>query len=166
MKLCEMGNKSVCEAAGAPTVPPPNETNTDCYERPTIGNWTNNSGFFSSGLCQDYRGVATVMHGLKGAFCARPCALAGQLSCDTCKEACKIKNTTTGECAYCSGECAAEQCGNGKTYPSCTAINPCTPQSKMVCPCAVPNDANGKPILAQVRTTHPPLRCAAAVYYN
>ena len=30
MKLCEMHNKTVCEAAGAPTVPPPDFNTSSC----------------------------------------------------------------------------------------------------------------------------------------
>ena len=72
MKLCETHNKSVCEAAGAPTVPPPNFTTSSCYGKPTVnesndhaGGDGNASGFYNSGLCEDYRGVATVIHGRK-----------------------------------------------------------------------------------------------------
>ena len=112
MKLCEMHNKTVCEAAGAPTVPPPDFNTSSCYGKPDAAPGSNNhnggagnaSGFYNSGLCKDYRGVATVIHGLQGVFCARPCAQAGQLSCDACRPECKITNASTGECAYCSGE--------------------------------------------------------------
>lgn len=156
MQLCKMHNKSICEAAGAPTVPPPNFNTSSCYGKPDNVTGSNNhkggagnaSGFYNSGLCKDYRGVATVIHGLKGVFCARPCSQAGQLSCDTCKPECQIKNASTGACAYCSGECATEQCGNGKTYPACTKIDPCKPQSKLVCDCPVPDDDSGRPVLA------------------
>ena len=149
MQLCDLHNKTACEAAGAPTVPAPNFTQADCYGRPKE-KASNATGFYMSGLCKDYRGIATVIHGMKGAFCARPCATAGALSCSTCKPDCKIANESTGECAFCSGECQTEECGDGKTFPACTAINPCDPQkSKLVCPCTAPNDANGRPVLAK-----------------
>ena len=58
-------------------------------------------------------------------------------------------NKSSGKCTYCSGECASEQCGNGKTYPACTKINPCKPASKLVCACPTPDDVYGNPVLAK-----------------
>ena len=71
----------------------PTDFNTSsCYGKPDAAPGSNNHhggagnapGFYNSGLCKDYRGVATVIRGLKGVVCARPCAQAGQLSCDAC----------------------------------------------------------------------------------
>ena len=144
--FCDMGNKLECEAVGAPTVPPPN-FNDQCYQQP--GEFVDPRNNASS-VCEDFRGVGTVIHGIKGVFCARPCATKSSLSCETCPChpdssgacPCKIMNKTSGKCMYCSGECQ----GEGK-HPA--ANLPCTPGGALHCPCVAPPDANGKPILAQ-----------------
>lgn len=124
---CDMLNKSICEAAGAPTVPPPAWQGV-CYQAPR----TPPPGAKSPSVCSDYRGIGVVIHGVKGAFCARPCATADELTCDNCPChpeggnpcPCKIMNKSTGKCAYCAGECKHEH-GSGVPEPSSSA--PCSP---------------------------------------
>lgn len=199
MKLCDMHNKTVCEAAGAPTVPPPNFTQADCYQKPqstasgqhastaqcaaalTAACDTEKSeglnacvqcvtahstvlkghctcvdmeGFCASAgpnlghpICPDFKGIPTVLHGVKGSFCARPCVTKQSASCEDCPCPptgpcpCQVKDKN-GTCMFCSGECKAE--GH---LPA--IIDPCSDNSSMVCPCAAPPDANGNAILAK-----------------
>lgn len=141
---CAMWNKTVCEAAGAPTVPPPNWAGT-CYQKPRLLQSSK-----STSVCPDYRGVGVVIHGLKGVFCARPCETRDEVSCDDCPCPktggcpCKILNKTTGQCAYCAGECKREGYP-GKKIPDSA---PCTAGAQLTCPCDVPR-VNDKPILAK-----------------
>eukprot|EP01047_Picozoa_sp_COSAG01_P011361 COSAG01_NODE_497_length_16267_cov_5.357558_9_plen_149_part_00 len=58
-QFCTMKNKSLCEQVGAPTVPP-GSWDRLCYEKPR-----NPPPGSQLGLCKDFRGVATVIHGLK-----------------------------------------------------------------------------------------------------
>ena len=135
MQLCSMNNKSICEAAGAPTVPPPNFTGV-CYQAPQMPL----PGAQIPSVCSDYRGVGVVIHGVKGVFCARPCATEDALSCDTCPChpengnpcPCKIMNKTDPtQCLYCSGECKAE---HGNPQPRIPSSAPCSPGGKISMP--------------------------------
>jgi hypothetical protein len=140
-QICHMSNKHICEQAGAPTVPPPNFTQADCYQKPSAPSVKGGSA-----CGRDFKGLATVLHGVAGTFCARPCVTAQSATCDGCpcpKQPgagcpCKVMNRTTGKCAYCSGECKAE--GH---YPP--VINPCSTNSSMVCPCAAPPGILARP---------------------
>lgn len=198
LQLCETLNKTVCEAAGAPTVPPPNFTSADCYQKPQTGPpptvvvpssqravsapcaaalmadcdvaksqglsqcvqcvGTNAADLTShncsstdqesycaspgpnhgSPICPDFKGIPTVLHGVKGSFCARPCVTKQSASCEDCPwrahtqfppqhvswivaerllcgysppgdGACPCQvKDKNGTCLFCSGECKAE----------------------------------------------------------
>jgi len=156
------GDESLCQAAGAPTVPAPNWDGI-CYRPPTMPNAQDDMvcNFGQPGPGVD--SVAIVIHGVKGSFCAPPCQGKESASCTGCPAPCMINDTTSGKCRWCAthpaahpGICKVPFCG-GKTdhYPDAkringsTACSPCSgDEAKMVCPCPVPPDENGKPILA------------------
>ena len=135
LQLCELGDKDVCEAAGAPTVPPPN-WNGVCFDRPTK---PRSSG---ASVCQPgIEGIATVIKGVSGSFCGLPCMTESQASCDGCPDdGCQVKNKTTGQCMSCASSC--------KDQPEFDSA-PCDTQEEMVCPCGGGTDTSGQPLLAQ-----------------
>ena len=203
MQLCDMHNKSTCEAAGAPTVPPPNFTQADCYQKPQTAPGSavvpsqqhavsapcaaalmaacdsekaqglspcvacvaahaaeltgqncsavdQESYCAAPGpnhgrpICPDFKGIPTVLHGVKGSFCSRPCVTKLSASCEDCPCPpgdgpcpCQVKDSN-GTCMFCSGECKAE--GHRPAI-----IDPCSDNSSMVCPCAAPPGILAKP---------------------
>eukprot|EP01047_Picozoa_sp_COSAG01_P048405 COSAG01_NODE_4714_length_4796_cov_6.907813_2_plen_250_part_00 len=94
-QFCDMRNKSVCEAAGAPTVPPPGWDEI-CYVKP-VKPKSPQAG--SNCPLKGFEGVAVVVKGVGGSFCARPCMTAEESSCVGCPDdACQVKNQSTGKC--------------------------------------------------------------------
>ena len=81
MQLCKLNETGACEAAGAPTVPPPNWDGI-CYRAPTAPNAQDDlvCNFGQPGAGVD--SIPTVIHGLKGAFCGPPCLPKGATSCE------------------------------------------------------------------------------------
>ena len=138
---CSEQDKSPCLQAGAPTVPPPHWDGL-CYQAPTAVN----PAISDDPICKfpsDWEhvrnGEATVIHGVNGSICAQPCRTQADASCTGCPDNdCTVKNKSTGQCAWCAG------C---KETPETS--QPCQPAGKVVCPCGVPKDSAGRPILAQ-----------------
>jgi hypothetical protein len=132
---CDMHNKSVCEAAGAPTVPPPG-WNELCYTKPTKPKSPQ-----ASWNCPVFEGVGVVVKGVSGSFCAKPCMTLEESSCVGCPDdACQVKNKSTGQCSWC-----AAGCKDDGEIPSA----PCSPQQRLHCPCSAPPDKSGQPVLAR-----------------
>jgi hypothetical protein len=135
VQLCTLDEKGVCEAAGAPTVPPPDWDGV-CFDKPT------KPRSYGKSVCQpDIEGIATVVKGLSGSFCAMPCITKSQASCEGCPDdGCQVKNATTGQCVRCASSC--------KDQPEFHSA-PCDAREEMVCPCGGGTDAAGQPLLAR-----------------
>lgn len=135
VQLCTLDEKGVCEAAGAPTVPPPDWDGV-CFDKPT------KPRSYGKSVCQpDIEGIATVVKGLSGSFCAMPCITRSQASCEACPDdGCQVKNATTGQCVRCASSC--------KDQPEFHSA-PCDAREEMVCPCGGGTDAAGHLLLAQ-----------------
>ena len=135
VQLCTLDEKGVCEAAGAPTVPPPDWDGV-CFDKPT------KPRSYGKSVCQpDIEGIATVVKGLSGSFCAMPCMTKSQASCEGCPDdGCQVKNDTTGQCVRCASSC--------KDQPEFHSA-PCDAREEMVCPCGGGTDAAGQPLLAR-----------------
>eukprot|EP01050_Picozoa_sp_SAG11_P014512 SAG11_NODE_1797_length_4246_cov_2.922354_6_plen_365_part_00 len=152
MHLCKLGETGACEAAGAPTVPPPNWDGV-CYRPPTAPNTNADDlvcNFGQPGAGVD--SIPTVIHGLKGAFCGPPCLPREAASCEDCPETCQIKNKTTRKCSWCDGHthagppgtCKMPRCGGKNDHSASCA--PCNGSvAEPVCPCPAPPGILAKP---------------------
>eukprot|EP01050_Picozoa_sp_SAG11_P004072 SAG11_NODE_250_length_11615_cov_25.090917_6_plen_529_part_00 len=136
LQRCHESSKSRCLAAGAPTVPDP-QVDGECYIKPQLP-----LPNICEGVGDGRSGVATVIHGLDGAFCARECVPKSDISCDNCPEkpACHVKNHTTGKCDWCNPQCEDKKYAKGPNRV-------CQADQDLVCPCAPPLDDHGQPVL-------------------
>jgi hypothetical protein len=188
---CDAGDELLCQAAGAPTVPPPDWDGV-CYRAPQKPN-ANDHEVCNVGQPgpDSWDNFATVVHGIAGSFCASTCQPRESTNCTGCPGACQINDTKTGKCKWCSPHfegphderssagrqlqvCCHPQSHSepmrsdvlalqivGPSYsdckvPSCdgSTSNKCSPcdgndhQHELICPCGVPTDTSGQPILA------------------